>query len=270
MPPTGLPPRIFVPGSRILDLGSWFPDPVPSPSSVPCTPLTHDLPAPRHCRTRAYYGLAEEREDLHTTEGLLRAAYCIAGHAMDPTRCDPALARPQVDALAARIQERAVGASKRARLAHLHSVLFDEEQLAGNQADYYDPENSFLPRVFETRRGIPISLALIYKAVAEAIGLSVEGVGAPGHFLVRVHDEDGPLLLDPFHKGRLLEESEAYALMEGALGHPVPHEDRFLRAVTHAQWLERLLRNLEVIYAQRARPRDAAAMMEMRRMIEGR
>ena len=229
----------------------------------------HDLPMPRHCRRRAYYGLAEEREALHTTAGLVRSAYCIASHALSPAAADPALARPQVEALATRVRDRAAGGSRRAQLAHLHYVLFDEERLAGNQADYYAPENSFLPRVFETRRGIPISLALIYKAVAEAIGLQVEGIGAPGHFLVRVHDEDGPLLLDPFHRGRMLDEEEAFTLMETALGHAVPREDRFLRAVSHAEWLERMLRNLEVIYAQRARPRDAAAMMEMRRLVEG-
>ena len=147
--------------------------------------MTHELPPPRHCRHRAYYGLAEEREQLHTTEGLIRAAYCIAAHALDPTLCDPALAKPQIEALAERVRERSAGGSKRALLAHIHQVLFEEEDLAGNRADYYAPENSYLPHVFETRRGIPVSLALVYKAVCDALGLEVEGIGAPGHFLVR-------------------------------------------------------------------------------------
>lgn len=229
--------------------------------------MTYDLPPPRHCRPRAYYGLAELRPGLDTTAGLLRAACCLSSHALEPARCDADEAAATLQALATRVQERAPGGSRRARLAHLHSVLFDEERFAGNQADYYAPENSFVPYVLETRRGIPISLALVYKIVADAIGIATEGVGAPGHFLLRVRDEDGPLLLDPFHQGRMLGDEEAFTLMEAALGQEIPHEDRFLRPVSHAEWIMRMLRNLEVIYAQRARPRDAAAMVEMRNLV---
>ena len=61
-------------------------------------------------------------------------------------------------------------------LAHLHEVLFDEEGFAGNVDDYYNVANSYLPVVLETRRGIPISLTLLYKLVAERLGLPVQGV----------------------------------------------------------------------------------------------
>lgn len=230
--------------------------------------MTFDLPPPRHCRPRAYYGLAEVRPDLDTTAGLLQAACCVAAHALEPAHCDADDAARRLRAWGARVQERAPSASRRARLAHLHSVLFDEEKFSGNQADYYAPENSFVPSVLETRRGIPISLALVYKVVADGIGLATEGIGAPGHFLLRVRDEDGPLLLDPFHRGRILDREEAFVLMETTLGHEVPREDRFLRPVSHTEWITRILRNLEAIYARRAHPRDAAAMVEMRHLVE--
>jgi len=108
-------------------------------------------------------------------------------------------------------------------LAHLHATLFDEEGYRGNTEDYYHPYNSYLPAVMETRHGLPITLTLLYKAVAERLGLRVEGINAPGHFMGAVRrdarDEGaGVLLVDAFDGGRMLSRDEALERVEAITG----------------------------------------------------
>ena len=74
-------------------------------------------------------------------------------------------------------------------MAHLHDVLFDVVGFVGNVDDYYNPANSYLPNVLRTRRGLPITLVLIYKCVAEQLGLTVRGINSPGHFLASVRND---------------------------------------------------------------------------------
>jgi regulator of sirC expression with transglutaminase-like and TPR domain len=194
------------------------------------------------------------------------AATAVAMHELDDVH--PGAVAEQLEALAVAVRRRLATGSRRAWMAHLHDVLFQQEGFEGNRLDYYDPANSYLPRVLASRRGIPITLCLVYKAVAERVGLAAEGVGAPGHFLVRIEDDSGPLLVDPFHKGRVLSGDDAYRLMEETLGAEVPRSPRLLEPASPREWLARMLRNLEAIHTRRARPRDAAAMGEMRRLVE--
>ncbi len=85
----------------------------------------------------------------------------------------------------------------------LNSVLFNQHGYRGNAGDYYDPRNSFLNQVIERKIGIPITLSVLYFEVAERIGLAIEGVNFPGHFLVK-HESDGlEIFIDPFHAGEL-------------------------------------------------------------------
>jgi regulator of sirC expression with transglutaminase-like and TPR domain len=209
---------------------------------------------------------ALEAEGPGRTAALVGAATAVAMHALDDVH--PGAVQERLEALAVGVRRALRSRGREARMAHLHQVLFERERFEGNHLDYYDPANSYLPRVLATRRGIPITLALVYKAVAERVGLEVQGIGAPGHFLVRVEDEAGPLLVDPFHKGRVLSPQDAYALMESTLGAPVPHDPRLLPPVSPRAWIARLLRNLESVHTRRARPRDAAAMTELRRLVE--
>ncbi len=86
----------------------------------------------------------------------------------------------------------------KALIARLHQVLFDERGFTGNADDYYAPENSYLPCVLESRRGIPVTLSLIYKSVAQRVGLSARGINTPAHFLgvggsQRLVDDRGPV-----------------------------------------------------------------------------
>ena len=95
-----------------------------------------------------------------------------------------------------------------------HEVIMDllagEMQLRGNEDNYYDIDNSILPRVIESRLGIPISLTLVYILVGKRVGLRVEGVGLPGHFIARL----GHLFFDPFHGGRRMHLDECRKLLE--------------------------------------------------------
>ncbi len=224
------------------------------------------MPAPRYCRRVAYEPFVALLDRLDETDALVDAATALSMHALDDVH--PGAVAERLDALAVSVRRERTSESRRATIAHLHHVLFDRERFEGNQLDYYDPGNSYLPTVLATRRGIPISLALVYKAVAERLGMPVTGIGAPGHFLVRLEDESGALLIDPFHKGRLLSDEEAFKVMEATLGASVPRTEELLQPVSHAGWLARMLRNLEAIHSRRAQPRDAAAMAELRQLVE--
>ena len=84
------------------------------------------------------------------------------------------------------------------RLRLLNRFFFQELGFAGNVNDYYDPRNSYVHAVLETRRGIPITLALLYVELATQIGLDAQGVSFPGHFLVTLRMPQGDVVIDPF------------------------------------------------------------------------
>lgn len=220
---------------------------------------------PYTCRTEAYDLFAAQIPELETTEGLLKAAIAISMHVFDDV--DPDDIDCRLLALAGRVRSRVRGDNTQALLAHLHYVLFEEEGFAGNVRDYYHPLNSFLPAVLELRRGIPITLSLIYKVVAERVGLEVEGVNAPGHFLARVKVDRGGMLVDPFYRGSVLTELEAFNRIEYVTKRQIPHSRHFLRAATHEQWISRILANLQHIYAANDRTDDLAAMNELQSLL---
>src|SRR5206468_6452152 len=102
-------------------------------------------------------------------------------------------------------RSRVRGGQPQALLVHLHEYLFTELGFAGNIEDYYNPYNSYLPSVLATKRGLPITLSLVYKIVAERLGLRAWGVGLPGHFLIGVECEPGnKMLVDTFASGRII------------------------------------------------------------------
>ena len=117
-------------------------------------------------------------------------------HAMDDVELPGVDERLEV--LAERVRAGARSGRPLAVLAHLHDVLFDRERFCGDTQNYYSPLNSYLPVVLENRRGLPIILAVIYKAVAERVGLRVEGINSPGHFLARVFVDGKWIIIDPF------------------------------------------------------------------------
>src|SRR6266852_5868087 len=134
------------------------------------------------------------------------------------------------------------GALAERRVGRLNAVLFHELGFAGNQAEYYDPRNSFLNEVIERRTGIPLTLCLVYMEVGRRCGLKVDGVGFPGHFLCKVTLDDG---------GELIGLAELKRRFAAAAGDAARFDLRLLRPTRPKEILARMLQNLRSIYLER-------------------
>ena len=139
----------------------------------------------------------------------------------------------RLDALGHRASERLTSEMDVDRAASaVARFLFEEEGFRGNTEDYYDPRNSFLDDVLERRLGIPITLSVVYVAVAARAGLEAAGVGLPGHFVVRAERRGRHRLLDPFHGGELLDRAACEALVARMRPGGGPLDPRWLAPVT--------------------------------------
>lgn len=153
----------------------------------------------------------------------------------------------ELDALADAARERLSGAGDLTeRIARINRFLFVEAGFQGDRDNYYDPRNSYLNDVLERRRGIPITLSLVYLSITGRLGLSVRGVGFPGHFLLKWLG-DPETLIDPF-EGKPLSvedcERRLQAMGPGMLLQPEVH----LRSASPREILARLLGNLKQIF----------------------
>jgi len=140
------------------------------------------------------------------------------------------------------------GANTVERVERLSHFLFEEQGFAGNVDEFDDPRNSFLNDVIERRRGIPISLSVIYIEVGRRLGLNLHGVSFPGHFLVKAVDERGELIIDPFNQGRMLSLDDIRARLRQIYGEEVEVQPELLKTAETRQILSRMLRNLKNIY----------------------
>jgi len=162
------------------------------------------------------------------------------------------------------LQARArVGERERAPIAALNDFVFRELGFTGNQENYYDPRNSLLSYVLDARRGIPITLSLVYMELGRRAGLHIEGVGLPGHFIVRARatEDARGLLVDPFN-GRISSEADCQQQLDTLYDGQVPLAQAHLRPARPREILTRLLRNLKAIYAQTHHYRRALATVE--------
>ena len=219
------------------------------------------MAAPSACRPEAFALFVDQLAELETTNGLFRASIAISMHVI------PDIVPLEVERLAShladKVRQRVPGNNRVALIAHLHHELFERYEFRGNVDDYYNPMNSLVPEVMESGLGIPISLSLVYKVIASRLGLRVEGINAPGHFLVSVADSSRPMIIDPFHRGQMLNREEAFQRMDKATGRSVPRSDRYLMPATHRQWIGRMLQNLVSIYSSAGQMDDVAAMSEL-------
>lgn len=127
---------------------------------------------------------------------------------------DTAACRGQLDAIAERCRELIVEPSgTREKCRIMNRVLFHEWGFHGNTEHYTDPRNSFLDQVLERRTGIPLSLSVVYLLVAERLGLELEPVGLPGHFIVGCFTDDLPFFIDPFDRGVFRDAEEVFELL---------------------------------------------------------
>jgi regulator of sirC expression with transglutaminase-like and TPR domain len=193
---------------------------------------------------------------------LLEAAVAIAQH--DFPRLDVQATLAEVDTLALRLKRRlAADAAPMQRLRLLNRFFFQELGFSGNVNDYYDPRNSYVHCVLETRRGIPITLALLYVELANQVGLDACGISFPGHFLAKVHMPQGEIVIDPF-TGQSMSRDALDALL-------VPYRRRgarsglgeaplgsFLQPARPREVIARMLRNLKEVFRS---SQDAARLL---------
>lgn len=145
----------------------------------------------------------------------------------------------------------------------LARFLFEVVGFAGNAEHYTDPRNSFLNEVLVRRLGIPISLSVVYLEVARRSNVAAEGVGLPGHFIVRVHDPNGQVMyLDPFHRGAVLTEADCRARVHALTAGRLPFHPAFLQPVGRRYILTRMLNNLKHSYLARGDVASAAQIVE--------
>ena len=140
------------------------------------------------------------------------------------------------------------------KMAVINRHLFEELGYSGDHDQYYDPRNSYINEVFERRLGNPISLALVQIEVARRLGVPLDGVSFPGHFLVRLPVDDGVLVMDPFNRGRPLNEDELRQRARPHLGGELPDDHalfQILNPASNRAILMRVLRNLHGVYAER-------------------
>ena len=221
---------------------------------------------PQCCSPEAFKLLGRQVESINSPDSLLHGAIAIAMHQMDGV--NPATVDHQLQKLTDQVRKRVRGHQPQAILAHLHDVLFEHAGFTGNSDDYYNPSNSYLPAVLANKRGLPITLSLVYKIIAERLGLRTWGVGMPGHFLVAVQESPGKLLLvDSFSKGRILTPGEAHERMQELYGPEMEWSDDMLRPASNRHWLTRILQNLLHIFGTNSQYSDVAAVLEMEMLL---
>ncbi len=196
---------------------------------------------------------------------LARGALCIAR--IEHPHLLPEHALKQLDELAARSGAADLGDPLRI-LHRLREFLFAEEGFRGNADDYYDPRNSCLNDVLERRLGIPITLALVMMEVGARVGLRIQGIGLPGHFVVGARLDTESVLLDPFNGGAVLTPDGAHRAVARAVGRPVKLTDENFLPCSRRQILTRMLGNLKAVYLSRHEWPKALETIECLRAVD--
>ena len=143
--------------------------------------------------------------------------------------------------------------------------LHGELRFDGARNNYYDAQNSFMNRVLERRRGIPISLSALYLILGERLGLPFHGVGMPGHFIVKYQGDEKPIFLDPFERGKRLSVGDCAAIVRG-LGY---HFDmRFLQETPPRRIVERMINNLLGIYKRDGEDEKVTCLLRCRELAQ--
>lgn len=207
-------------------------------------PLNFAVPSPLQ------YFASLVQSDAHFP--LLEAAICLAQDEYPDLDVEQILG--DVDQLLVRLKRRIPGdAPELQRLRTLNQFFFRDLGFGGNVNDYYDPDNSYLSAVLRTRRGIPISLAVLWLELAVGLGLNARGVAFPGHFMVKVNLPKGQVVIDPFSGQSLSREELAERLepfrLQGLVGEEfeVPM-GLYLQSASPREIISRMLRNLQEIH----------------------
>ena len=193
-----------------------------------------------------------------------RAALYLAGEEYPEIDVPAHLA--ELDAFAGQISLRLDYETAPAELARaIARYLFDEVGFHGNHGEYYDPDNSYLNRVLETRTGIPITLSLVFLEVGRRMGLRCSGVGLPGHFIVGLDDSEE--YLDPFNSGAALSKEDCQDLVHQMSGGRLEWTDQYLAPYSKRDLLFRILNNLKSVHMQASDWAKAVGVIQRMVMI---
>ncbi len=202
------------------------------------------------CRLRSPFEGSPEFLRLIRGESFLslpRIALEIARDVYPRLDINATLAR--IEPLAERVRQRiAPDAKPKTILGQVNWVLYVEEGYRGNDGEYYDPRNSYLNEVLDRKTGIPITLSILYAAVAEQVGVQVSGVNLPAHFMLRLDTPERPLFVDAFDGGAFLSEKDCRDRIAQKLGSSVDLPSDALDACSPAVTVARVLRNLKAIH----------------------
>ena len=173
----------------------------------------------------------------------------------------------RLDQIAERLRLRVpADAGKPHVISMLNHYLFRELGYAGNRDNFYDPRNSFLNDVIDRRIGIPITLSILYMEIGRRVGVNLQGVSFPGHFLAKYVTDQGVIVLDPFNQGISLSEADLRERLRQS-GGGVDSLDMplstLLRAATPHEILLRLARNLKAIYSNAGELEKAIAIANL-------
>ncbi len=219
--------------------------------------LSYDLPSPL-----TYFATLVQSDDGFP---LLEAAICLAQDEYPELDVQQVLG--EIDQMLARLKRRIpLDAPPMHKLRVLNNFFFTSLGFGGNVNNYYDADNSYLNQVLRTRRGIPISLAVIWLELAQSLGLSARGVGFPGHFMVKVNLPKGQVVINPFDgqslsRDELAERLEPFRRRSGLVDEFEVPLGLYLQATPPRAIIARMLHNLKEIYkAQKDWPRQIAVL----------
>ncbi|MEO8023485.1 tetratricopeptide repeat protein [Polaromonas sp.] len=207
-------------------------------------PLNLDVPSPLQ-----YFASLVQSDDHFP---LLEAAVSVAQDEYPDLDVEQVLG--DLDQLLARLKRRLpADASALQRLRALNQFFFRDLNFGGNINDYYDPDNSYLNAVLKTRRGIPITLAVLWLELAGGVGLNARGIAFPGHFMVKVNLPKGQVVIDPFtgqslSREELAERLEPFRQRSGLVDEFEVPIGLYLQSVPARDIISRMLRNLKEIH----------------------
>ena len=151
----------------------------------------------------------------------------------------------------------ALAGSDRRELDLLIQYLTDELNLHGHYESFDSSDSSYLNRVIETGRGIPITLSVVYMAVANELGIPLTGVAAPSHFLTQLQTDGGVLYIDPFRRGQIMNEAECVDWLHELTELPRAELWPVLKPTSERKIIIRLLNNLKALFGGRSQWRSA-------------
>jgi regulator of sirC expression with transglutaminase-like and TPR domain len=193
---------------------------------------------------------------------LTRAALVIARTAYPDLDVEAYVAR--IEDLSRRVAVLACDLNPQNAIAALNQVLFEEARLRGNREDYYDPRNSFLNDVLDRGLGIPITLCVVYMEVARRIGFPLDGVGLPGHFMLKHQSGKWQeTLIDCFNRGDIISRQDCQHKLDEIYSGEIALRPEFLHAISRRQILTRMLNNLKTVYLSTRNFRKALPISDL-------